>query len=72
MTRPLTKLLEKDEPFELICDASDYAVAPVLGQRREKHFQPIYYASKTLMDAQENYTTSEKELLAVDFAFEKF
>ncbi|KAD4179480.1 hypothetical protein E3N88_28071 [Mikania micrantha] len=59
-------------PFELMCDASDLAVGAVLGQRREKHFHPIYYASKTLNDAQENYTTTEKELLAVVFAFDKF
>jgi hypothetical protein len=43
-----------------------------LGQRREKHFHPIYYASKTLNDAQEHYSTTEKELLAVIFAFDKF
>ncbi|KAD7116858.1 hypothetical protein E3N88_04126 [Mikania micrantha] len=55
-----------------MCDASDQAVGAVLGQRREKHFHPIYYASKTLNDAQENYTTTEKELLAVVFAFYKF
>ncbi|XP_035844616.1 uncharacterized protein LOC118491185 [Helianthus annuus] len=59
-------------PFELMCDASDYAVGAVLGQRINKHFHPIYYASKTLNDAQENYTTTEKELLAVVFAFDKF
>ncbi|XP_022040247.1 uncharacterized protein LOC110942790 [Helianthus annuus] len=59
-------------PFEIMCDASDYAIGVVLGQRREKHFQPIYYASKTLHDAQENYTTTEKELLAVVYAFDKF
>ena len=59
-------------PFELMCDASDYAVGAVLGQRKNKHFQLIYYASRTLNDAQENYTTTEKELLAVVFAFDKF
>ncbi|KAK1433127.1 hypothetical protein QVD17_10033 [Tagetes erecta] len=59
-------------PFELMCDASDYAVGAVLGQRKDKHFHPIYYASKTLNEAQENYTTTEKELLAVVFAFDKF
>ncbi|CAL1370582.1 unnamed protein product [Linum trigynum] len=58
--------------FELMCDASDYAVGAVLGQRRGRHFQPICYASKTLNDAQENYTTTEKELLAVIFAFDNF
>ena len=59
-------------PFELMCDASDSAVGAVLGQRRDKHFQPIHYASKTLTSAQANYTTTEKELLAIVFAFDKF
>ena len=104
MARPLTRLLEKDAPFEfdeacltafdlikqkltqapimitpnwnlpfeIMCDASDSAVGAVLGQRKDKHFQPIHYASKTLTPAQENYTTTEKELLAVVFAFDKF
>ena len=59
-------------PFELMCDASDYAIGAVLRQKREKIFQVIYYASRTLNDAQLNYTTTEKELLAIVFAFDKF
>ncbi|CAN6716960.1 unnamed protein product [Malus baccata var. baccata] len=59
-------------PFELICDASDYAVGAVLGQRKEKLPHVIYYASRTLNDAQLNYTTTEKEMLDVIFALEKF
>ena len=59
-------------PFELMCDASDFAIGAVLGQKREKIFQVIYYASRTLNDAQLNYTTTEKELLAIVFAFDKF
>ncbi|KAJ9553349.1 hypothetical protein OSB04_017394 [Centaurea solstitialis] len=55
-----------------MCDASDYAVGAVLGQRKNNHFQPISYASRTRNDAQENYTTTEKELLVVVFAIEKF
>ncbi|GJU75203.1 reverse transcriptase domain-containing protein [Tanacetum coccineum] len=55
-----------------MCDASDYAVGAVLGQRKTKHFQPIHYASKTMTDAQAHYTTTEKELLTVVYAFEKF
>ncbi|GKA33346.1 reverse transcriptase domain-containing protein [Tanacetum coccineum] len=55
-----------------MCDASDYAVGVVLGQRKDKYFRPIHYASKTLSDAQINYTVTEKELLAVVYAFEKF
>ena len=61
-----------DLSFELMCDASDYALGAVLGQRKNKQFQPIYYASRTLNDTQQNYTTTEQELLAVVFAFEKF
>nr|GFB94424.1 reverse transcriptase domain-containing protein [Tanacetum cinerariifolium] len=60
-----------DQPFELICDASDYAVGAVLGQRIEKHFRPIHYASKTMNQAEANYITTEKEMLAVVYAFEK-
>ena len=59
-------------PFELMCDASDYEIGVVLGQKREKIFQVIYYASRTLNDAQLNYATTEKELLAIVFAFDKF
>nr|GEX77811.1 hypothetical protein [Tanacetum cinerariifolium] len=61
-----------DQPFELMCDASDYAVGAVLRQRVEKHFRPIYYASKTMNQAETNYTTTEKEMLVVVYAFEKF
>ena len=59
-------------PFELMCDASDYAVGAVLGQRKDKKPCAIYYASKVLDQAQMNYTTTEKELLAVVFALDKF
>nr|GEZ87952.1 reverse transcriptase domain-containing protein [Tanacetum cinerariifolium] len=61
-----------DQPFELMCNVSDYAVGVVLGQRVEKHFRPIHYASKTMNQAETNYTTTEKEMLAVVYAFEKF
>nr|GFB20182.1 hypothetical protein [Tanacetum cinerariifolium] len=61
-----------DLPFELMCDASDFAIGAVLGQRHEKHFRPIHYASKTMTYAKSNYTTIEKEMLAVVYAFEKF
>ncbi|GJZ93252.1 putative nucleotidyltransferase, ribonuclease H, partial [Tanacetum coccineum] len=104
ISRPMTKLLEKDPVFnfdeecnkefetlkekltnapimvspnwsplfKLMCDASDFAVGAMLGQREEKHFRPIHFASKTLNSAQQNYTVTEKELLVVVFAFDKF
>jgi len=59
-------------PFEIMCDASDYVVGVVLGQRKDKKPYVIYYTSKTLNSAQMNYTTTEKELLAVVFACDKF
>nr|GFC49012.1 reverse transcriptase domain-containing protein [Tanacetum cinerariifolium] len=61
-----------DQPFKLMCDASDFTVGAVLGQRIEKHFRPIHYASKTMNQAETNYTTTEKEMLAVAYAFEIF
>ncbi|GKB38002.1 reverse transcriptase domain-containing protein [Tanacetum coccineum] len=104
IARPITKLLEKDTPFEfndecqkafeilkekltcapmivspnwnlpfeLMCDASDFTVGAVLGQKVGKNFHPIYFASKTLNPAQQKYTVTEKEITAVVFAFDKF
>ncbi|GJR72063.1 reverse transcriptase domain-containing protein [Tanacetum coccineum] len=69
---PILVAPDWDLPFEIMCDASDYAVGAVLRQRKTKHFQPIHYASKTMTDAQAQYTTTEKELLAAVYAFEKF
>ena len=63
---------EWDQGFEIMCDASDFAMGAVLGQRKEKIFRTIYYASRTFNEAQENYSTTEKEMLAVVFACEKF
>nr|GEY31283.1 reverse transcriptase domain-containing protein [Tanacetum cinerariifolium] len=62
----------KIKPFDLMCNANDFAVGAVLGQRIEKHFRPIHYASKTMTGAESNYTTIEKEMLAVVYAFENF
>nr|GEW29725.1 reverse transcriptase domain-containing protein [Tanacetum cinerariifolium] len=69
---PILIALNWDLPFKLMCDASDFTICAVLGQRHEKHFRPIHYASKTMTDAESNYATTEKEMLAVVYAFEKF
>ncbi|KAL0437663.1 UNVERIFIED_CONTAM: Retrovirus-related Pol polyprotein from transposon opus [Sesamum radiatum] len=71
-TAPIVSAPRWDLPFEIMCDASNDALGVVLGQRIEKQFHTIYYASRTMNDAQRNYATTEKELLAVIFAIEKF
>ena len=55
-----------------MCDASDFAIAAVLGQREDGKPYVVYYASKTLNEAQRNYTTMEKELLAIVYSLDKF
>ncbi|RVW91780.1 Retrovirus-related Pol polyprotein from transposon 17.6 [Vitis vinifera] len=79
LSRPLYELLAKDAkapnwqlPFEVMCDASDFAIGVVLGQIEDGKPYVIYYASKNMNEAQRNYTTTEKELLAVVFALDKF
>ncbi|GJT10029.1 reverse transcriptase domain-containing protein [Tanacetum coccineum] len=77
IARPMTHLLEKETPFVFSKDCIDAFQTlkkklNLLGQRKMKHFQPIHYASKTMTEAQIHYTTTEKEMLAVVYAFEKF
>ena len=69
---PIVVAPDWDLPFELMCDASDYAIGAVLGYKKERRFLVIHYANRTLNDAQLNYSTMEKELLAFVFAFDKF
>ena len=61
-----------NKEFEIICDANDYAIRAMLGQGTEKMFKAIFYASKTFNEAQENYSTTEKEMLIMVFSYEKF
>ncbi|GER28809.1 transposon Ty3-G gag-pol polyprotein [Striga asiatica] len=72
VTAPVVIAPDWSLPFEIMCDASNLAVGAVLGQRVDKLLRVIYYASLTLNGAQLNYTTTEKELLAVIFSLEKF
>jgi hypothetical protein len=72
MSTPIIWPLNWGVPFEIMCDASDYAIGAVLGQCIDKLPHVIYYASRTLNDAQLNYSTTKKELLAVVFALDKF
>jgi len=58
--------------YEMMCDASDYDVGAIFGQRKDNQFHVINYASKVLNEAQSNYATTKKELLAIVFGLEKF
>nr|GFB34800.1 reverse transcriptase domain-containing protein [Tanacetum cinerariifolium] len=69
---PILVVPDWNLPFELMCDASDFVIGAVLGQRKTNHFHPIHYASKTMNEAQMHYTMTEKEMLVVVYAFEKF
>ncbi|WJZ98605.1 hypothetical protein VitviT2T_017117 [Vitis vinifera] len=71
-TAPIVRAPNWKLPFEVMCDSSDLAMGAVLGQREDGKPYVIYYASKTLNEAQKNYTTTEKELLAIVFALDKF
>jgi len=71
-TTPIIQAPDWTASFELMCNASNYALGVVLAQRIDKQSRVIYYASNTLDTAKANYTTTEKELLAVVFALEKF
>ena len=72
ITAPVVQAPDWNLPFEIMCDASDFAIGAVLGQRKDKKLHAIYYASRTLDEAQRNYAITEKELLAVVYAFKKF
>ena len=71
-TAPIVRAPNWKLPFEVMCDASDLAIGAVLGQREEGKPYVAYYASKTLNEAQRNYTSIEKELLAMVYALDKF
>ena len=71
-TAPIVRAPNWQLPFEVMCDASDLAIRAVLGQREGGKPYVVYYASKTLNEAQRNYTTTKKELLAVVYALDKF
>ncbi|KAL1568930.1 hypothetical protein AAHA92_00473 [Salvia divinorum] len=72
ISAPIIRAPNWNYPFEVMCDASDYAVGAVLGQKIDGKSYVIFYVSKTLNQAQKNYDTTEKEMLAVVYSFEKF
>ena len=71
-TAPIVRAPNWKLPFEVMCDASDIAIGAVLRQREGGKPYVVYYARKTLNEAQRNYTTTEKEMLVVVYALDKF
>ena len=69
---PIMQSPNWDLSFEIICEASDYAIGAVLGKSEDKKAFVIYYASKTLNSAQSNYTTMEKRVLSCSLCLKKF
>ena len=70
--KPIVRSPNWQLPFEVMCDASDFAIGVVFGQREDGKPYVIYYASKTLNEVQRNYTTTEEKFLAIVFALDKF
>ena len=58
VTSPIMLTPDWNNDFEIMCNANDYAMGAVLGQRIEKIFKAIYYDNKTFNEAQENYSTT--------------
>ena len=71
-TAPIVREPNWQLPFEVMCDASDISIGAVLGQRENGKPHAVYHSRKTLNEAHRNYTTTEKELLAVVYALDKF
>ena len=69
---PIVRPSNQSLPFRLMCDVNDYVVGVVLGQREDQKPYVMYYASKTLNDAQRNYTNTEKNLIAMVLVLDKF
>ena len=71
-TAPIVRAPNWQLPFAVMCDASDFSIREVLGKREYGKAYVVYYANKTLNEAQRHYTTTEKELLVVVYALDKF
>nr|GEX58945.1 reverse transcriptase domain-containing protein [Tanacetum cinerariifolium] len=69
---PILIALNWDMPFELMYNANEYTIREILGKLQDKHFRPIHYASKAMIELESKYTKTKKEMLAVVYAFEKF
>jgi reverse transcriptase-like protein/integrase-like protein/chromodomain-containing protein len=70
---PVLSHVDQSKPFVVETDASDFALGAVLLQEdRDGDLRPCAYFSHALGPAERNYTTYEKELLAIKAAFEEW
>lgn len=69
VSTPIVRSPDWSKPFELMSDSSNFSIRVVLGQTHNNVFHNIYYAIRTVIKAQINYTTTEQELLAFYFPF---
>ena len=69
---PILLFPDFEKPFTLTTDASDTAIGAVLSQERENFDHPVSYLSRSLNKAERNYSTTEKECLAVLYALNQF
>ena len=72
VTPPILQQVKENQPFFIRTDASNYAIGAVLLQGEKEDEHPIEYASRLLIQAERNYSTTEREALAVVWAVQKF
>ena len=72
ISAPVMQAPDQDFLFEVMCDASDYTLRAIMGQREDNNPYAIYYTSQTLDEAQVNYATTKKEFLAVVIPWKNF
>lgn len=72
MMEPILQYPDFNKEFNLTVDASNYALGAILSQKHGDKLLPIAYASRTLNRAEGNYSTTEKECLAIVWAVKHF